>query len=186
MSPLARAAGRRGKIARGLSVLLAIAVGFGVAVAVAGPAGRSLLQRPTPAQVAGVMWRTILMVEPMEHFYPAGQLTTTSDGAGGTLTAEVGILLPSTDGDGQLVFFWHNRHFVGWDSSIENMSVLQLESLGARGFRITYADYAPDDPACCPSLIPISVAYRWRHGRLVAQQPGPLVSPMPGRVRLIR
>ena len=132
------------------------------------------------------MWRTILANEPLEHFYPAGQLTTTSDGAGGALTAEVGTLLPSTDGDGQLVFFWHNRQFVGWDSSIESMSVLQLESLGAPGFRITYANYAPNDPACCPSLIPISVAYRWRRGVLVAQQPGPLVSPVPGRVRLIR
>lgn len=186
MWPFASVARMPRRVGLGLAGLLAIAAGVAVAVVIAGSAGRSTLQTPSSAQIAGVMWRTILAEEPLEHFYPAGQLTTTSDGDGGALTAEVGTLLPSTDGDGQLVFFWHNRQFVGWDSSVESMSVLELQSLGDRGFQITYANYAPDDPACCPSLIPISVAYQWRRGRLVAQQPGPLVSPVPGRVRLIR
>jgi LppP/LprE lipoprotein len=133
-----------------------------------------------------VMFRTVLVALPGEHFYPSGQLTTTSDGSGGKLTAEVGTNLPSTDGEGQLVFFWHNSRFLGWDSNLESMTVLELEPSGPTGFRVTYSNYAPNDPACCPSLIPISVAYRWSGERLVAQAPRPLVSPVPGRVRLIR
>lgn len=131
------------------------------------------------------MWRTVLVLEPLEHFYPAGQLMTSSDGSTGAFTAEVGTVLPSTDGDGQLVFFWHNSRFVGWDSTLDNMNVLQVQALGKASFRVTYANYAPDDPACCPSLIPVSVVYRWTGDRFRAQGPLPMTRPVPSLVRLI-
>jgi LppP/LprE lipoprotein len=164
--------------------LLAVGAAVGVGVRTAGRRADAL--RPSPAQIAGVMWRTILVGEPREHFYPAGQLTTTSDGSGGDFTAEVGTILPTTDGDGQLVFFWHNNRFVGWNSSVESMSVLGLQSLGPGHFQVTFSNYAPHDPACCPSLIPISVAYRWSGGHFVADAPLPMYSPVPGRVGLVR
>jgi LppP/LprE lipoprotein len=176
--------GGLGRTAVAVVILLTLGLGLGIVVGAAGR--RAAARRPTATQIEGVMWHTILAREPGEHFYPAGQLTTTSDGMGGNLTAEVGTSLPSTDGNGQLVFFWHNSRFVGWDSSIDSMLVLQVQSLAPRSFQITYENYAPNDPACCPSLIPVSVAYRWSGRRFVAQAPLPMVSPVPGRVRLIR
>lgn len=140
---------------------------------------------PSPNQIALVMWRTVLVQEGFEHFYPSGQLTTVPDGGGGAFTAEVGTVLPSTDGDGQLVFFWHDRRFVGWDSSVDNMDILDLQPLHRGRFRVTYSNYAPNDPACCPSLIPLSVVYRWSGIRFVAQGPLPMVRPIPSLVRLL-
>lgn len=131
------------------------------------------------------MWRTVLAQEPFEHFYPAGRPATISDGSGGDLTAEVGTVGPTTDGAGQLVFFWHNSRFVGWDSTVESMAVLQLQALRS-GFQVTYSNYAPTDPACCPRLIPLSVRYQWTGKRIAADGEPPVVTPVPGRVHLIR
>ncbi len=140
---------------------------------------------PSPNQIALVMWRTVLVQEGFEHFYPSGQLTTVSDGGSGAFTAEVGTVLPSTDGDGQLVFFWHDKRFVGWDSPLDNMDVLDVQPLHGGTFRVTYSNYAPNDPACCPSLIPLSVVYRWSGSRFVADGPLPMVRPIPSLVRLL-
>lgn len=163
-------------------VLLVVGVAVAIRSTRRGPASRG----PSSKQITDVMFRTVLVDLPGEHFYPSGQLTTTSDGSGGKLTAKVGTSLPSIDGDGQLVFFFHNNRFVGWDSKVENMSILQVQTYGPRHFQVTYANYASDDPACCPSLIPISVPYRWSGERFVAGAPPPLVSPVPGGVRLVR
>jgi hypothetical protein len=164
------------------AVVTVLAIGIAVGAAGRHPASRP----PSTTQIARVMWRTVLVREPMEHFYPSSEPATISDGSGGNLTAEVGTNLPSTDGDGQLVFFWHNNRFVGWDSSVESMTVLQLQSVGPGHFRVTYSNYAPNDPACCPSLIPMSVAYRWSGDRFIAEAPLPMSRPVPGRVGLIR
>jgi LppP/LprE lipoprotein len=151
-----------------------------------GDGKRSASVKPSGAQIEQAMWRTVLVALPLEHFVPAGQLTTISDGSGGALTAEVGAVMPTTDGDGQLVFFWHNRRFVGWDSTVESMIVLQLQPRGPGNFQVTYANYRPSDPACCPSLIPVSVDYRWNGHHFLAEGDPPSVTPTPGRVRLLR
>lgn len=164
-----------------LGVIVLVFLWFAIAPERLHPSARE----PSANQIAAVMWRTVLVRERFEHFYPAGQLATVSDGSGGEFIAEVGTVLPSTDGDGQLVFFWHNRRFVGWDSPLDNMDVLDIHALHDGTFRVTYANYASNDPACCPSLIPISVVYRWNGHRFVAEGPLPSVRPIPNLVRLI-
>jgi len=140
---------------------------------------------PTTVTIARVMWRTVLVGEPFEHFYPAGQPTTIPDRAGGYLTAVIGVVQPTTDGNGQLVFFWHDRRFVGWGSPIDSLSITQLGRPRTGGFEVTYSNYAPGDPACCPSLVPLRVVYRWNGRRMVPDGDLPAVAPSPGRVRLM-
>jgi hypothetical protein len=173
-----------------LAVVSAIGLAVAIAVVAAIAGTRTTRQRPSRlrpsrAQIAHVMWRTVLAGDPLEHFYPGGQPTTISDGSRGYLTAEIGTIGPTTDGDGQLIFFWHDSHFVGWDSAEESMAVLQVQPLAPRGFQVTYLNFAPDDPACCPSLIPASVVYRWNGRRFVAKGDPPPKRPIPSRVHLI-
>lgn len=129
------------------------------------------------------MQDTTLIGEPLEHFLPAGQLTTIGDGSGGHLTAAVGTIVPTTDGYGQLVFFWHNSRFIGWDAPAESMAIVRLRPVGTGRFRVTYSHYARADPACCPSLAPISVVYQWRGSHFAAAGRPPAVRPIPSRVR---
>ena len=85
---------------------------------------------------------------------------TVSDGAGGYLTAVPALRNPSADGHGALVFFWHNQTFLGWDTNKETWNV-SVRGGGANAIEATYADYAPGEPACCPSLPPVTITYRW-------------------------
>ena len=66
----------------------------------------------------------------------------------GSSTAAVGTVVPTTDGMGQLVFFWHNTRFVGWDAPDASMAIQALKPVGAGGFRVTYSNYTSNDPAC--------------------------------------
>ena len=141
---------------------------------------------PSKAAIAAVMAETVEVITPSEHFVPAGKPVSASDGAGGALTAEIGQRFPTADGYGQLVFFWHDGRFLGWDSRYESMSIMRLRSAGPRTFKVTYAHYAANDPAYDPSLPPVTVSYRWRHQRLIASATPPNRS-FPGlEVRLLR
>ena len=144
---------------------------------------RSVSVGPSQAEIARAMQNTTLAQERLEHFLPAGQLKTISDGSGGHLTAAVGTIVPTTDGDGQLVFFWHNSRFIGWDAPADSMAILGVQAVGVGSFRVTYSDYARGDPACCPSLVPVSVVYRWRGRHFSADGKPPSVRPIPARVR---
>jgi hypothetical protein len=140
-------------------------------------------QRPSEAEVTRDMQHTTLVAEPLEHFLPSGPLKTIPDGSGGNLTAAVGTVVPTTDGNGQLVFFWHNSKFVGWDAPDQSMAIVGLQSGGVGRFRVTYSNYRRNDPACCPSLVPVSVLYRWRGGHFATYGSPPSVRPIPARVR---
>jgi hypothetical protein len=163
-----------------LVVLMAVVV---ISASGHGNSAQPPTQTPSQAQITRVMQNTTLSAEPLEHFVPAGPLKTVPDGSGGTLTAAVGTVVPTTDGMGQLVFFWHNTRFIGWDAPDESMSIIALQSAGAGRFRVTYSNYTSDDPACCPSLVPISVLYRWRGGEFAQDGSPPSVRPIPARVR---
>jgi hypothetical protein len=138
---------------------------------------------PSQAQITRDMQNTSLATEPLEHFVPSGPLKTTADGSGGRLSAAVGTVVPTTDGMGELVFFWHDTRFIGWDARDASMAIVALKPAGAGGFRVTYSNYTPNDPACCPSLVPVSVLYRWRGGHLAVDGAPPSVRPIPARVR---
>ncbi|HET9017559.1 MAG TPA: LppP/LprE family lipoprotein [Thermomicrobiaceae bacterium] len=115
---------------------------------------------PSPSSIASVMARTVESNDPTEHFTPVAPLAV-DDGQGGVLTAVVGTRYPTADGYGQLVFFWHNQSFLGWDSSTESVAIAKLTSPAPGVIAVTYVHYAPSDPLCCPSLAPVTVTYSW-------------------------
>jgi hypothetical protein len=136
------------------------------------------------------MARTVETGDEREHFVPepgtaADVATTIADGFGGSLTAAIGQRFPTADGHGQLVFFWHNDHFLGWNSVYESMSILSLRSAAAGEFTVSYAHYAAADPACCPSLPPLSITYRFTGTKLVASGTPPNL-PAPGTFPQVR
>src|SRR5437764_2593360 len=78
------------------------------------PASAGVSAPPTASQIATQVARTHETEVPDETF-TEGAPVTVADGAGGYLTAVPARRSPSADGHGELVFFWHNRTFLGWD-----------------------------------------------------------------------
>lgn len=113
---------------------------------------------PDQATIQSAMNRTVEVANPSEHFTPVGTPVSVSGRNGGTLTALIGQRTPNADAHGQLVFFWQGNRFLGWDAETEAMSITKITG-GTGYFQVTYAHYAANDPACCPSLPPVSLAY---------------------------
>jgi hypothetical protein len=90
---------------------------------------------------------------------------------------------PSADAYGQLVFFWHNKTFVGWDSQYESVAVQRIVSHAAGSFSITYPRYKPNDPLCCPSRKPVTLQYGWGSGRYFISNGIP--PRLPGAVKVV-
>lgn len=126
-----------------------------------------------PENVLRAMTHTVEVDFPDEHFKPGGFIVSTSDGQGGTIDAIVGIRTPTADGKGQLVFFFHNGAFVGWDASQEATSILGLVAAEPRAVVVTYANYGPHDPVIGASLPPATVTYRWDGNRMTPEKPPP-------------
>ena len=63
------------------------------------------------------------------------------------------------------------------------MEITSLQAGGVGRFRVMYSNYRRTDPACCPSLVPVSVVYRWGGLRFAAKGIAPSVRPVPARVR---
>jgi hypothetical protein len=101
---------------------------------------------------------------PTVDFRPLGRRVTIPDGHGGRLTAIAGVRHPTADAFGQLIFFFHGRHFLGWDSNHEKTALSVKASRGE--FVGTYAHYRRSDPLCCPSLPSLRVRYHWTGRRL--------------------
>lgn len=122
---------------------------------------------PSAQAIAAVIASTHEVSDPNEDFSEGSSPVTVSDGHGGYLTAVAAGRTPSADGHGWLVFFWHDQTFLGWDTDQETWNV-SVEAGGPRAIVATYPDYAPTDPACCPSLAPVSISYSWS-GATLAQ-----------------
>jgi hypothetical protein len=105
------------------------------------------LVHPSAVEIALTMAHTIEVGDPTEHFVCVSDAKstalTTSDRFGGSLTAAIGQRFPTADGYGQLIFFWHNDHFLGSDSVFESVSILKLRSPTTGEFVATYAHYTP-------------------------------------------
>ena len=126
---------------------------------------------PTAAQIDAQLAKTHEAETPGTTFSTGGPAVTVADGAGGYLTAVPALRNPSADGHGWLLFFWHNQTFLGWDTNRETWNVdarADGTTIGA-----TYPRYASNDPACCPSLAPITISYHWNGERLAQDQPLP-------------
>ncbi len=114
---------------------------------------------PTSQQVAAQIATTHETADPSEGFVGSPPVTV-GDGAGGYLTAVSALRHPSADGHGDLVFFWHNQTFLGWDTNKETWNV-SIRGGGTNAIEATYPDYAPGEPACCPTLPPVTITYSW-------------------------
>jgi hypothetical protein len=119
------------------------------------------------------MTHTVEIYHPDEHFMPSGDLVSTPDGTGGMIQASVGIRTPTADALGQLVFFFHNQVFIGWDADHEATSVVGLVAFGARAIAVTYANRAAGDPVIAGSLPPAQVIYRWDGHRMAPRRQPP-------------
>ncbi len=114
---------------------------------------------PTSQQVAAQIATTHETADPREGFIGSPPVTV-GDGAGGYLTAVYALRNPSADGHGALVFFWHDQTFLGWDTNKETWNV-SVRGGVTNAIEATYADYAPGEAACCPSLPPVTITYSW-------------------------
>ena len=139
------------------------------------PRTQALVQ-PSLVEIGLRMSGTIEVAYPSTHFTPWSDPLTIADGRGGTLTAIVGVRYPTADAKGQLVFFWHGRQFLGWDSRYESNAIVGLSSPAPGVFAVRFAHYAPTDALCCPSLRPVQILYRWTGSRIQASGTPPLTS----------
>lgn len=141
---------------------------------------------PSGARIRAVMARTVEVSHPSTHFAPLGGVLTIADGRGtGTLTAVVGTRFPTADALGQVVFFWSNTRFIGWDSSYEKMRVARVASPAPGTFVIDYAHYRTRDPACCPTLPPVRVTSGWSGTMLISNGVPPSGPGAPVTIRLL-
>jgi hypothetical protein len=125
-------------------------------------------QAPTAAQITARLRHTIEIGTKGEYFRALGHpIKTIKDGRGtGTLTAVVGTRWPTADGKGQVVFFWHNRTFIGQSASYETTAVGKITS-----------------PAPGTFLKPLKVTYAWSGHILISNGVPPKMGPNPVRVK---
>jgi hypothetical protein len=127
----------------------------------------------TPRSVVRYWMRRTHEVGSTTDFRRIGPRVTVPDGHGGTITAAIGLRHPSADGKGQLVFFFHGRKFLGWDTSHESIAIAAIHRGHGPRLRVRYVRYGPRDPYCCPSRSPVTVTYHWTGGRLIASRVPP-------------
>lgn len=144
-------------------------------------------QRPGAAQINRVMSTTVEVTDRREHFKAFGRGLTIRDGRGtGALTAVVGVRYPTADAYGQVVFFWHNRRFVGWDSPWEKTAIMRVWSPAPGVFAIKYARYRARDPLCCPTRKPLVIRSAWSGAMFIANGVPPRGPGKPVRITRLR
>jgi len=157
-------------------------------------ASRSSIPPPARAHVATVtprsvvrhwMRRTQEVGHPGTHFTRRGPRATAPDGDGGSITAIVGGRYPTADGKGQLVFFFHGRTFLGWDTSRESIAIAPIRRGRGSRIRVPYVHYARKDALCCPTRGRLTVTYRWTRGRLVPNRRPPNATGARVRLRAV-
>jgi hypothetical protein len=114
---------------------------------------------PPQYEINADLRRTVEVSDPSFSFLP-DETVTVSDGNGGWLTAVHGTRNPTADGYGQLIFFWHNNQFIGYDATYESNQSSIADS-GSGYFVISYAHYADRDPMSTPSLPNVNITYTW-------------------------
>lgn len=128
------------------------------------------------------MRRTREVGDSRTHFTRLGPRLSVPDGKGRSITAVIGGRYPTADGKGQLVFFFHGRAFLGWDTARESIAIAPIRRGRGHGIQVPYVHYAPSDALCCPSRGLRTVTYRWNGRRIVASRRPPNATG--SRVRL--
>ncbi len=96
-----------------------------------------------------------------------GSMAGTPDGSGGTLYAWIATCAGSADGHCQRVFFFDGTRYLGTDTRYDSSEILHAAGAGNAAIKVTYANYLPGDPLCCPSGKPVTITYRWNGQHLV-------------------
>jgi hypothetical protein len=112
---------------------------------------------PTQEEIAHVMLRTRPANDPAQHYLPVDSGMSIGDGTGGILTTVVGRRTNTANGEGQLVFFWHDSTFLGWASDREAFTVA-VNPAGEAAWTLTYFR--------SPQTF-THVSYRWVGGNIV-------------------
>jgi hypothetical protein len=114
---------------------------------------------PSQDAINAELSRTVEVNNPSISF-TSDETITSSDGNGGWITAIHGTRNPSADGYGQLIFFWHNEQFIGYDAAYEsNHSNILYAEPGC--IVVSYTHYAENDPISTPSLPDVNITYTW-------------------------
>ncbi len=100
-------------------------------------------------------------------YVPDGPIVVVPISTGGAMYVQKGICAGSATGRCQIVFIYLNERFLGTDTLNPSAAILEIRALGVDRFGVLYANYAPDDPGCCPSLPPVGIVYTWTGTRLV-------------------
>ena len=122
------------------------------------------IRTPTVQDISRAMTTTVAVFAPDSTcpFTAFSNPLTISDGRGGHLTAVLGACSKTTaDAGTQLVFFWHDAPFLGWDSNRAAAFIKDLSSPSPGVFAVTYPHYALGDPFCCASLPQVTITYHW-------------------------
>ena len=92
----------------------------------------------------------------------------TPDGSGGTLYGWAAICANTGDGYCAKVFFFHGKTLLGSDTAANSLAINSVESAGTGVIDVTYANYKPNDPNCCPSGVPVTISYTWNGTSMTA------------------
>jgi hypothetical protein len=72
----------------------------------------------------------------------------------------------SADGKCQQVFFFIGTRYLGTDTLKPSTAIGSISPAGPGRIRVSYANYRPNDPLCCPGLPPVPITYTWDGGAL--------------------
>jgi hypothetical protein len=85
--------------------------------------------------------------------------TTGPDGS--IFIGMAGFRSPSADGAPMWVFFFNGDTYLGTDTLMPSLGLSLVGSPAPGQINVSYTNYAPNDPLCCPSLPPVTITYTW-------------------------
>ena len=91
---------------------------------------------------------------------PFGVVTTYGPD-GSSFIAIAGTLIGSADGYNQWVFFFSGASYIGTDTGQPSPQLSLTGSPAGGAVSVSYVNYGPNDPLCCPSRAPITITYSW-------------------------
>ncbi|MGH2589113.1 MAG: LppP/LprE family lipoprotein [Dehalococcoidia bacterium] len=124
------------------------------------------LQQTIAANIQYIQRRTF-SVPPFGNIgFQISDLISTTGPDGTTFIGLYGFRSPSADGGPQWVFFFNGATFLGEDTAVPSNGLSLAGSPAPSQINVQYANYAPSDPLCCPSLPPVTITYTWNGVRV--------------------
>ncbi len=102
-----------------------------------------------------------------QGYQAEGKPAFAPEAKGQWLFAWLGQCEGSRDGHCLKIFFFSNTVFLGTDTWFPSQGIVKYYADGHGTIAVTYANYAPDDPVCCPSLSPVTITYHWTGSQMV-------------------